>query len=134
MGWTFEESGELGRLPRAAPSDKIQNSPSHAQTGLWVHSPEEPSIFPASRLLTIVTSTWKVFFSLPFLQKDALLTCWLSLVTWWEEAGTQEFCFGEFLLDPPPEDTCTVPVLRELTGTIKYGIWDSSLSRAREGH
>ena len=35
-----------------------------------------------------------------------------------------------------PIDTGAVPVLRELTvtGTIKYGSWDSSLSRARARH
>lgn len=68
-----------------------------------------------------------------------------GLVSWWGEVSIWELLpqappFTECLIRTSPlatpADTGTVLVHRELTvtGTIKFGIWEGSLSRGVAGH
>lgn len=119
-----------------APPDKIQISSSHAQAGLGVHSPEKPNIFSVPRLLITVTSACKGL-SLLFAPIGwACLLVGRGQQLGAAPPGTSLYRMPRTSPLATPADTGTVLVHRELTvtGTIKFGIWEGSLSRGVAGH
>lgn len=133
-----------------APSDKIQISSSHAQTGTSTF-PRKDQHFPnlqASILLLLPGKCLLYIYCRTMVSPYLLAGPCLLVGRGWQlgvpSTRTGHYSFRKQLLGArpcaspwgTPTDIHTAPVLRELTvtGTMNYGSWNSSLSRDRAGH